>query len=145
KCPTEIGLTERRDKELSGLGFIGLVHKKKTDKAAFFSAQSCRKPKTYNRPNATANEALSSQINLLLCTSRFAHYLKVMARDRIGSAMERNECEDWLNDWILNYVLENPSGKGERLKAERPLAAARVEVTEVKGRPGHYQARAFLR
>ncbi len=145
KCPTEIGITDRREKELSDLGFIALCHSKGSDFAAFFSGQSCQKPKIYDRDDASANAQLSARINYIMCTSRFAHYLKAMARDKIGSFMERSECEDWLNRWILNYCLENPESAGPRAKAEKPLRAARIEVRDVKGKPGCYEAVAHLR
>lgn len=145
KCPTEVPITDRREKELDDLGFIGLVHCKGTDKAAFFGARSCQKPKVYDRDDANANARLSTMINYLMCTSRFAHYLKAMARDKIGSFMERSECEDWLNRWILNYCLENPETAGQKAKAEKPLREARVTVRDVKGKPGCYEAVAHLR
>ena len=145
KCPTEISITDRREKELNDLGFIALCHSKGADYAAFFSSQSCQKAKVYDRDDANANARLSTMINYILCTSRFAHYLKAMARDKIGAFMERSECEDWLNRWILNYVLENPERAGQKAKAEKPLAEARVEVRDVKGKPGCYEAVAYLR
>lgn len=145
KCPTEIAITDRREFELSNLGFLPLVHAKNQDFAVFMGAQSCQKPKTYFDPAANANAELSTKLNFMMCVSRFAHYLKVMARDKIGSFMEVSDCERWLNNWIKNYVLSNPSGAGDKLKAEKPLADARVEVREVKGKPGHYEAVAYLR
>ena len=145
KCPTEIGIPERREKELSDLGFIAMCHRKGSDKAVFFSASSCSQPKVYDQDDATANARLSSMINNLLCTSRFAHYLKAIARDKVGAFMERDECEDWLNRWIQNYVLENPASAGPNARAEKPLREARVAVEEVKGKPGCYRATAWLR
>jgi type VI secretion system protein ImpC len=145
KCPTEVPITDRREKELDDLGFIGLVHCKGTDKAAFFGSRSTQKPKLYDRDDANANARLSTMINYILCTSRFAHYLKAMARDKIGAFMERNECEAWLNRWINNYCLANPENAGPKVKAERPLREARITVREVKGKPGAYEAVAHLR
>lgn len=145
KCPTEIGIPDRREFEISNLGFIALCHGKGTDFAAFFGGQSCQKPKLYDRDDANSNARLSARIPYILCTSRFAHFLKAMARDKIGSAMERGEVQDWLNRWILNYVLENPETAGPRAKAEKPLREARVEVRDVKGKPGSYEAVAYLR
>lgn len=144
KCPTEIAITDRREFELSNLGFLPLLHAKNTDYAVFLGAQSCQKPKTYFEDDANANAELSAKINYLLCVSRFAHYLKVMARDKIGSTMERSECQEWLNDWISNYVCD-PATAGDETKAERPLSEARVEVREIAGRPGWYEAVAYLR
>ncbi len=144
KCPTEIAVTDRREFELSNLGFMPLVHCKNRDFAAFMSSQSCQKPKKYFDPDATANADLSTKVNYLLCISRFAHYLKVMARDKIGSDMEREDCERWLNNWIANYVCD-PTVAGEETKARCPLADASVRVREVAGRPGWYEAVAHLR
>jgi type VI secretion system protein ImpC len=107
-------------------------------------AQSCQKPKTYFEPAANSNAQLSAKFNLVLCASRFAHYLKVMARDRIGSFMEVADCSIWLNRWLSNDGV-NPSGTGDRIKAERPLSSANVVVTEVEGKPGWYEAEVLLR
>lgn len=145
KVPTEVIIPDRRDAELSAAGFLSLSYYKNRDMAAFFDAASCYKPAVWDKPEANANEALSAQLNNMLCISRFAHYLKVMARDRIGSFMERSDCERWLNDWILNYVIERPEDAGPAAKAARPLREARIDVREVKGKPGVYEAVAFLR
>ncbi len=144
KCPTEIGITDRREFELSNLGFLPLCHYKNTDYAVFFGAQSTQKPKKYDRPEATANAAISARLPYLMATSRFAHYLKVMARDKIGSFMEATDVEAWLNRWINNYVNSNESA-GQEMKARFPLREARVEVREIPGRPGSYNAIAYLR
>jgi len=145
KCPTEVSITERREFELSNLGFLPLIHCKNRDYAAFMGAQSAQKPEKYDRDDANANAELSAKFNYIMCVSRFAHYLKVMARDRIGSFMERAECEAWLNRWIMNYVVANPEDLNDEGKAKAPLAAARVDVKEVKGKPGYYRAVAYLR
>jgi type VI secretion system protein ImpC len=148
KCPTEIAISDRREFELSNLGFLPLLHSKNRDFAVFMGAQSCQKPKVYEGAKgaaASANAELSAKFNLILCTSRFAHYLKVMARDKIGSAMEVSDCQKWLNDWINNYVIANPQDAGPDMKAKCPLADAKVEVREVKGKPGWYEAVAWLR
>ena len=145
KCPTEIAITDRREFELSNLGFLPLVHCKGKDYAAYIGTQSCQKAKTYFEASANANAELSTKLNFMLCVSRFAHYLKVMARDKIGSFMETSECSTWLNNWIQNFVLGNPAGAAEELKAKRPLAEARVDVQPVAGKPGWYEAVAYLR
>jgi len=145
KCPTEIAVTDRREFELSNLGFMPLLHNKGRDFAVFMGTQSAQKPKTYFDAAANANAQLSTKLNYLLCVSRFAHYLKVMARDKIGSFMTVGECGRWLNDWISNFVVSNPDSVGEKTKAEKPLAEARVEVREVKGKPGWYEAVAYLK
>jgi type VI secretion system protein ImpC len=145
KCPTEIAITDRREFELSNLGFLPLLHAKGRDFAVFMGTQTAQKPKTYFDPAANANAELSTELNYILCIARFAHYLKVMARDKIGSFMERADCERWLNSWIMNYVVSNPENVGEKTKAEKPLSDAKVEVREVKGKPGWYEAVAWLR
>jgi type VI secretion system protein ImpC len=144
KCPTEIAITDRREKEFSDLGFIPLVHCKNTDYAAFFGAQSAQKPKKYDLDAANANARLSTQLQYIMAVSRFAHYLKAMMRDKIGSFMSRSECEQFLNQWINQYVLGGDLG-GAELKARKPLSEARIEVSEVPGKPGAYRAVAFLR
>jgi type VI secretion system protein ImpC len=144
KCPTEIAISDRREFELSNLGFMPLLHAKGKDYAVFMGTQSCQKAKTYFDPAANANAELSTKFNLIMCNSRFAHYLKVMARDKIGSFMEVGECERWLNEWIGNYVVD-PNGASDETKARRPLAEARVDVRGVEGKPGWYEAVAYLR
>src|SRR5262249_13315235 len=145
KCPTEIAITDRREYELSNLGFLPLLHNKNRDFAVFIGAQSTQKPKTYYHPAANASAELSAQFNYLLCVSRFAHYVKVMARDKIGKFMEVKDCERWLNEWINNYVVPNPEDAGDETKARKPLSEAKVEVREVPGKPGWYEAVAWLR
>jgi type VI secretion system protein ImpC len=144
KCPTEIGITDRREAELSKLGFLPLCHYKNTDYAVFFGAQTAQKPKKYDRPEATANAAISARLPYIMATSRFAHYLKVMARDKIGSFMEASNCEEWLNRWILNYVNSDPKAS-QATKSMYPLAEAKVQVKEIPGKPGSYNAVAWLR
>jgi type VI secretion system protein ImpC len=144
KCPTEIAITDRREFELSNLGFLPLVHAKGKDFAVFMGTQSCQKPKTYFDPAANANAELSTKLNYMLCVSRFAHYLKVMARDKIGSFMEVGDCTAWLNRWINNYCVD-PNGASDEVKAKKPLADAKITVQEVKGKPGYYEAVAYLR
>jgi type VI secretion system protein ImpC len=144
KCPTEISITDRREKEFSDLGFIPLVHCKNTDYAAFFGAQSAQKAKKYDQDAANANARLSTQLQYIMAVSRFAHYLKAMMRDKIGSFMSRAECEQFLNQWINQYVLGGDLG-GAELKARKPLSEARIEVSEVAGKPGVYKAVAFLK
>jgi type VI secretion system protein ImpC len=144
KCPTEIAITDRREKELSDLGFIPLVHCKGTDYAAFFGAQSSQKPKKYDTDAANANARLSTQLQYIMATSRFAHYLKTICRDKIGSFMSRGDCESYLNRWISNYVVGSDDA-GQEMKARYPLREARIDVSEVPGKPGVYRAAAFLR
>jgi type VI secretion system protein ImpC len=144
KCPTEVAITDRREAEISKMGFLPLCHYKNTDYAVFFGAQTTQKAKKYDRPEATANAAISARLPYMMATSRFAHYLKVIARDKIGSFMERSDVEKWLNRWIHNYVCADPSPSQEQ-KARLPLAEAKVEVKEIPGAPGSYNAVAWLR
>lgn len=144
KCPTEVGITDRREAELSNLGFLPLCHYKNTDYSVFFGAQTTQKPKKYDNPDATANAAISARLPYIMATGRIAHYLKVMARDKIGSFMEAKDCEQWLNKWIANYTNSNPEASAE-MKAKYPLAEARIEVKETPGAPGSYNAVAYLR
>jgi type VI secretion system protein ImpC len=144
KCPTETIITDRREKELADLGFAPLVHCKGTDYAAFFSVQSCQKPKLYDKEAANANARLSAQLPYILAVSRFAHYMKSMMRDKIGSFMSRKDCESFLNRWISNYVTPDDTASAQA-KAQFPLREAKVEVLDVPGKPGAYRAVAFLR
>jgi len=144
KCPTETIITDRREKELSDLGFAPLVHCKGTDYAAFFSVQTCQKAKVYDTEQANANARLSAQLPYMLAVSRFAHYLKSMMRDKIGSFTSRKEVETFLNRWIVNYVTEDDTASHE-VKAQYPLREARVDVIEDKSKPGVFKAVAFLR
>ncbi|ELR64601.1 Putative protein ImpC [Photobacterium marinum] len=144
KCPTEIGITDRREAELGHMGFLPLCHYKNTNYAVFFGAQTCQKPVKYNSPDATANAAISARLPFIMATSRFAHYLKVMARDKIGCYMEASDVETWLNRWILSYV-NSAEGAGQEIRAKYPLAEAKVQVKEIPGNPGAYNAIAWLR
>ena len=144
KCPTEVPITDRREKELADQGFIPLVHCKGTDYAAFFSVQSSQKPKVYDKDAATANARLSAQLPYIFAVSRFAHYIKSMMRDKLGSFMSRENCEQWLNQWITQYVTPDDTAS-PAYKASHPLREARIDVTEVPGKPGVYRATAFLR
>jgi type VI secretion system protein ImpC len=144
KCPTETIITDRREKELADLGFAPLVHCKGTDYAAFFSVQTCQKPRIYDTEQANANARLSAQLPYMLAVCRFAHYLKSMMRDKIGSFTSRKECETFLNRWIVNYVTEDDSAS-HAVKAQYPLREARVDVIEDKSKPGVFKAVAFLR
>ncbi len=144
KCPTEIAITDRRENELSKLGFIPLCYYKGTDTAVFMGAQSTQKPQQYLDSDANANARLSTQLQYIFACSRFAHFLKVMMRDKIGSFMSRDQCESFLNKWIANYVLLDDMAHQD-IKAKFPLRDARIEVSEIAGKPGAYNAVAFLR
>ncbi|MDE2593551.1 MAG: type VI secretion system contractile sheath large subunit, partial [Burkholderiales bacterium] len=145
KCPTEIAISDRREAELAKNGFMPLVHKKNSDFAAFIGAQSLQKPAEYDDPDATANANLAARLPYLFATCRFAHYLKCIVRDKVGSFKERGEVQRWLQDWIMNYVDGDPAHSSEDTKARRPLAAAEVVVEDVEGNPGYYTSKFFLR
>ena len=145
KCPTEIAISDRREAELAKNGFMPLIHKKNSDFAAFIGAQSLQKPTEYDDPDATANANLSARLPYLFATCRFAHYLKCMVRDKIGSFKERDQLQLWLQEWIYNYVDGNPAISSDETKAMKPLAAAEVVVEEVEGNPGYYTSKFFLR
>jgi type VI secretion system protein ImpC len=145
KCPTEIAISDRREAELSKNGFLAMIHRKNSDFAAFISGQSLQKPAEYDDADATANAALAARLPYLFACNRFAHYLKCIVRDKVGSFRSRESMQDWLNQWILNYVDGDPQNSSEETKASRPLAAATVEVEEVEGQPGFYQSKFFLK
>ncbi len=145
KCPTEIAIDDRREAELAKNGFMPLLHKKNSDFAAFIGAQSLQKPFEYDDPDATANANLSARLPYLFAVCRFAHYLKCIVRDKIGSFKEREDMQKWLQKWINNYVEANPATASEIDKAKRPLAKAEVVVEEVEGNPGYYTSKFYLR
>jgi type VI secretion system protein ImpC len=145
KCPTEIAISDRREAELAACGLMPLIHRKNTDVAAFIGAQSLQKPTEYDQPDATANARLAARLPYLFASCRFAHYLKCMVRDKVGSFKERSDMERFLSDWIMQYVLLNPETAGESAKAMKPLAGAEVKVEEVEGNPGYYSAKFHLR
>jgi len=145
KCPTEIAISDRREAELAKVGLMPLIHKKNTDFAAFIGAQSLQKPAEYEDPDATANANLSARLPYLFATCRFAHYLKCIVRDKLGSFKERPDMQRWLQDWIMQYVDGDPANSSEETKARKPLAAAEVVVEEVEGNPGYYSSKFYLR
>jgi type VI secretion system protein ImpC len=144
KCPTEIAITDRREAELGKNGFMPLSHWKNTDYAVFVGAQSLQKTAQYDDADATANAALAARLPYLFATCRFAHYLKCIVRDKIGSFKEKDDMKSWLNHWISNYVTSDPTAS-EEAKARYPLAAAEVVVEELPGNPGYYQSKFYLR
>ncbi|HET6913115.1 MAG TPA: type VI secretion system contractile sheath large subunit [Rhodanobacteraceae bacterium] len=145
KCPTEIAITDRRSAELDKMGLMPLVHRKNSDMAAFISAQSLNKPEEYDNPDATANAALAARLPYMFACCRFAHYLKCIVRDKIGSFSSRESMQTWLTNWIMQYVDGDPANSSEETKARKPLAAAEVVVEEVEGAPGYYTSKFFLR
>jgi type VI secretion system protein ImpC len=144
-CPTEIGITDRREAELAKAGFMPLVHKKNSDLAAFIGAQSLHKPAQYDDPDATANANLAARLPYLFATCRFAHYLKCIVRDKIGSFKEKDEMQKWLQKWLTQYIEGNPAHASEAAKARKPLAAAEVTIEEDESNPGYYKSNFFLR
>ncbi len=145
KCPTEIAISDRREAELANCGLMPLIHRKNTDTAAFIGAQSLQKPTDYMDPDATAKARLAARLPYRFASCRFAHYLKCMVRDKVGSFKERADMERFLSDWIMNYVILNPENAGETARAQKPLAGAEVKVAEVEGNPGYYSATFHLR
>ncbi|KOY60721.1 EvpB family type VI secretion protein [Photorhabdus heterorhabditis] len=145
KCPTEIAISDRREAELAKNGFIPLVYRKNSDFAAFIGAQSLQKPAEYMDADATVNANLAARLPYLFACCRFAHYLKCIVRDKVGSFQSRDDIERWLNKWILNYVDGDPANSSQQTKARKPLAAAEVQVSEQEDNPGYYQAKFFLR
>ena len=145
KCPTEIAISDRREAELAKNGFMPLLHRKNSDFAAFIGAQSLQKPFEYDDPDATANANLSARLPYLFACCRFAHYLKCIVRDKVGSFKERDDMSRWLNKWIMNYVDGDPANSSEEVKSRKPLAAAEVVVEEIPGNPGYYSSKIFLR
>ncbi|TQV87270.1 type VI secretion system contractile sheath large subunit [Aliikangiella coralliicola] len=143
-CPTEVALTDRREKELNDLGFMPICHCKGTDKAAFFGGQTTNRPKTYNTDSANSNSRISAMLPYVLSASRFAHYIKVLMREKIGKFMTRSNVEDYLNTWIAQYILLDDTPPQD-VKARYPLREARVEVSDVPGKPGSYRATVFLK
>jgi type VI secretion system protein ImpC len=144
KCPTELAITDRREKELDSLGFVSLCHCKGTDYAAFFGGQTTQKPKVYDTNAANANARISARLPYVLAASRFAHYLKVICRDKVGSFQTKDTLSTHLNRWISAYILGTDDA-GQELKAQYPLREARIDVFDVPGKPGAYRAVAFLR
>ena len=144
-CPTEIAISDRREAELAKSGFMPLIHKKNSDFAAFIGAQSLQKPQEYDDPAATANANLAARLPYLFASCRFAHYLKCMVRDKIGSTMTKGQLSGWLQTWINQYVDGSPDSSTEEWKATHPLAEARVDIEENEENPGYYSAKFFLK
>jgi type VI secretion system protein ImpC len=148
KCPTEIAISDRREHELARSGLIPIIHRKNTDKAAFIGAQSIYRPKKYSGKDgvaATASDNLKSRLPYMFAVSRFAHYLKCMVRDKIGTMKEKEALQRWLQEWVYEYVDGDPVNSSEETKSRKPLADARVEVFENEENPGYYSARFYLR
>ncbi|WP_395344099.1 type VI secretion system contractile sheath large subunit [Ningiella sp. W23] len=145
KCPTEVAISDRREAELSSCGLMPLIHRKNSDLAAFIGAQTLQKPAVYDNPDATANAALSARLPYLFATTRFAHYLKCIVRDKVGSFKSQTDMQKWLQEWINDYVDGAPATSSEETKSRKPLAGAGVEVEEVEGSPGYYNAKFFLK
>jgi type VI secretion system protein ImpC len=145
KCPTEIAIGDRREAELAKNGFMPLIHKKNSDFAAFIGAQSLQKPVEYDDPDASANAQLAARLPYLFATTRFAHYLKCMVRDKVGSSQDKNTLEGWLQSWINQYIEPNPAAASQEDKARRPLAEAKVVVEEDPSNPGYYKSKFYLK
>jgi type VI secretion system protein ImpC len=145
KCPTEVAISDRREAELSACGLMPLIHRKNSDMAAFIGAQTLQKPALYDNPDATANAALAARLPYLFATTRFAHYLKCIVRDKVGSFKAKDDMQQWLQGWINEYVDGAPTTSSDETKSRKPLAGADVSVDEVEGAPGYYSAKFFLK
>ncbi len=145
KCPTEIAISDRREAELAKSGFMPLIYKKNSDFAAFIGAQSLQKPQEYQDPAATANANLAARLPYLFASCRFAHYLKCMVRDKIGSQMTMSQLQTWLEGWLTQYVDGSPESSPDEWKATHPLAEGKVVVEANEENPGYYSAKFFLR
>ena len=145
RCSTEVALSERREAELASNGFIPLVHRKHVEAPAFIGAQSLQKPQEYDDPAATANASLSARLPYMFATCRFAHYLKCMVRDKVGSSMDRVQLTQWLQAWLRNYIDGSPGTSSDEWKAMHPLADGSVVIETVEGSPGKYEAKFYLR
>lgn len=145
QCPTEIAIADRREAELAKSGFMPLIHKKNSDFAAFIGAQSLQKPQEYDDPAATANANLSARLPYLFATCRFAHYLKCMVRDKVGSSMTKPQLQGWLQGWLMQFVDGQPDSSSDEYKASHPLSAASLTVEEDEANPGYYSTKIYLK
>jgi type VI secretion system protein ImpC len=146
KCPTEIAISERSEAELAKSGLMPLIHRKNTDRAAFIGAQSLMRPEPYqNNPEATASSNLAARLPYMFAVSRFAHYLKCMVRDKVGSYKEQEQLQKWMHNWIQDYVDGDPVNSTEETRACRPLADANITIAQNEENPGYYTATFELR
>ena len=141
KCPTEIAISDRREAELSGAGFMALIHRKNTDQATFIGGQTLHKPKQYDQADATANAALSARLPYIFASCRFAHYLKCMVRDWVGGSREAPQLQRDLSEWVMQYVDGSPQTSSEATKARLPLKDAQVEIIPDPENPGFYKGK----
>jgi type VI secretion system protein ImpC len=145
KCPTEVAISDRREAELAKSGFMPLIYKKNSDFAAFIGAQSLQKPQEYDDPAATANANLAARLPYMFASCRFAHYLKCMVRDKIGSSMTMAQVQRWLESWLTQYIDGQPDTSPDEWKATHPLADGKVVMEEDESNPGYYRAKFFLK
>jgi type VI secretion system ImpC/EvpB family protein len=138
KASLEVRVGESQEQELGQLGLIPLCHAWDTNYSVFYSNASLHKPKQYDEPTATANARISSMLQYVMCASRFAHYLKVLARNKLGDFTSGEEMQDYLNRWLADYVSPDVKAEAE-IKARYPLLDGRVEVRETPGSPGSYR------
>jgi type VI secretion system protein ImpC len=139
KCPTEIAISDRREAELSKAGLMALIHRKNTNQATFIGAQTLHAPKAYEDPAATASANLSARLPYIFASCRFAHYLKCMVRDWVGSTREAPQLGADLQSWVMQYVDAQPDFSSEEIKARKPLKAASVQVIPDEENPGYYR------
>ncbi len=143
KCSTDVVIRDGVEKQLSDLGFIPLCRCADTDYSAFYAVQSIQKPKTYDREVATVNARLSAMLQYMLCASRFAHYIKILGREKIGSSTSIEQLQDELHDWIHDYVTADSSADSET-KARYPLREAKVVVQPTAGKSGAFDCTMHL-
>lgn len=146
RLPVEVVLTDAQERQLVEAGLMPVTAPQHGAELLFGVVRSLRRPERYQGSGAQAAEAsarLSSQVNSVLCASRFAHHLKVMARDMLGSAVTAEEVERRLGAWLMGYVNGSQSDDPS-LRARYPLVAGRVEVREKRGSPGAFDCNLHL-
>ena len=135
QSPVEVMLSESQDRQLQEAGFIPLSPARFTGGLVLYGNQSIRQPENFGEANARISERLSSMLQYVLCVSRFAHHIKVMLRDRIGSISTPSAVENMLNEWLNRYSNANDAASPE-LKARYPLSGAVATVQEHPADPG---------
>ncbi len=144
KILTEVLVTDAKEKELSQLGFISLCHCYDSDLMAIHSYSSIQNSKNFTNEQTNENARLSAMLQHILCASRFAHYIKVIIRDKIGSFVNARRCEEDLQKWLNEYA----SGRDDlswELQARYPLREAKVRVSETVASAGKFSCDIFLK
>jgi type VI secretion system ImpC/EvpB family protein len=138
RSSTDLMITDQQESGLAKLGFLPICKCYDTEYSAFYSSQSIQEPMSYDTAVSTANANISTMMQYMLCVSRFAHYLKVIARDIVGSAIKPDELQTILDRWIKDYVTPDDHARPE-IKAKRPLRQADITVSQDPGKSGSYQ------